>query len=150
MRLTIFVIISLLFSGFACVKHSVQKPVNTDEDEELIYLKDTICSVHEAVFDIVEDAPVLKSEAGDIQFFLRDNLVYPPRAVEENIQGIVFVEFIIDTIGKVACAKIRKSAYPLLDNEALRVIRLSKWVPGKQGNIARNVRYVLPVNFKLL
>lgn len=149
MRVYYFIIISFLFSGFACVKQVAQKSVNTDSDEELTYLKDTICTIREAVFDIVEENPVLKSSGGNMQVFLRDNLVYPPLAVENGIQGKVYVEFIIDTTGNVACAKIRKSVDRLLDNEALRVIRLSKWIPGKQRGISQYVRYIQPVSFKL-
>ena len=58
-------------------------------------------------------------------------LRYPQEAVKEGIQGRVLVDFIIDESGNVTDAKILRSADPLLDDEALRVVNASPtWKPG--------------------
>lgn len=58
-------------------------------------------------------------------------LKYPPEAVQEGIQGKVLVGFIIDEKGKVTEVKVLKGVDPLLDEEALKVIKASPdWKPG--------------------
>ena len=54
--------------------------------------------------------------------------------------------------GDIAEAKVVRGVDPLLDAEALRVININsmpKWKPGKQKGEAVNVKYTIPVMFKL-
>jgi TonB family protein len=82
--------------------------------------------------------------------FIRQNLRYPEKASEKGIQGKVLVGFIVDKSGKVRDVELKRGVDPLLDAEALRVIRLlPPWEPGMQDGKAVNVSYVLPLNFKL-
>ncbi|MDR1172313.1 MAG: energy transducer TonB, partial [Bacteroidales bacterium] len=61
-----------------------------------------------------------------------------------------FVEFTINQKGELVDAKISRGVDPLLDAEALRVIRSSpKWTPGKQRGKTVKVKYTFPVVFKL-
>jgi protein TonB len=62
--------------------------------------------------------------------FLRNNLVYPPAAFDNNIQGRVAVNFTVDEEGKIVQAKVIQGIGYGCDEEALRVIRLTKWKPG--------------------
>lgn len=85
--------------------------------------------------------------------FLMKNLTYPPNAQREEIEGRILVEFIIDSNGNVSDVKpllVRNANNPDLEKEALRVIgKLPKMKPGKQGKEAVNVRYKIPISFKL-
>ena len=78
---------------------------------------------------------------------------YPPRAVDENIEGTVFVEFIIDKAGKMKNLKLIKGVHPLIDREALRVAKLLQgqgaWTPGRQGGKAVKVKLRQPIFFRL-
>jgi TonB family protein len=77
-------------------------------------------------------------------------LQYPEEAVKKNIQGKVFLQFIVDTDGKVKDAKVVRSADPLLDKEALRTVSNSPvWEPGKQRGKKVAVQFTMPVVFKL-
>jgi hypothetical protein len=45
---------------------------------------------------------------------------------------------------------VSKSADPLLDEEAVRVVKaMPKWTPGKHKGKTVNVRFFLPIVFKL-
>jgi periplasmic protein TonB len=82
--------------------------------------------------------------------FISENTVYPEAAIKKSIQGKVVVKFVIDTIGKVSNASIVISVDPLLDSEAVRVVRLMDgWSPGRMKNKKVPVFYTLPINFKL-
>ena len=83
--------------------------------------------------------------------FIRWNLRYPVEAVKERVEGTVRVEFIINTDGTVADAKVVYSAHHLLNTEALRVINRSpKWAPGRHQGQPVRVKCTVWVGFRLI
>ena len=77
-------------------------------------------------------------------------LRYPKAAVEQGIQGRVLVDFVIDEKGKVTEVEATKSSHPLLEEEALRVIKASPdWKPGKVRGKKVKSRISLNVEFRL-
>ena len=77
-------------------------------------------------------------------------LRYPKQAQEQGIQGRVTVDFIIDEKGKVVEVKALKSSHPLLEEEALRVIKASPdWKPGKVRGKKVRSEISLNVEFRL-
>ncbi len=77
-------------------------------------------------------------------------LRYPKEAVEQGIQGRVLVDFIIDEKGRVTEVKAEKSSHPLLEAEALRVIKASPdWKPGKVRGQKVKSEISLNVEFRL-
>ena len=74
---------------------------------------------------------------------------YPKYALNNNIQGRVLVQFIINKEGKVEKITTR-GPHPLLEEEAFRIIsRLPKMKPGMQKGKPVKVKYAIPINFKL-
>jgi len=66
----------------------------------------------------------------------------------KGIHGIIFISFVIDKNGLVKNAEITRSLHPLLDKEALRVIKsLRQWKAGKFKGKPANMRMTLPINF---
>jgi periplasmic protein TonB len=80
---------------------------------------------------------------------LGENIVYPKRAIKNGTEGKVFVEFTIDRNGEPVNLKIVRGISKECDSEAIRVLSLSKWNPGKQRGKPVRVRMVLPVAFVL-
>jgi protein TonB len=115
------------------------------------------------IFDIVEDMPTYESLLSitdkskrkmetekEMLGNIYKKVKYPELARQTGIQGKVYVEFIVDTDGKITDAKIKRSVHPDLDAEALRVVSsLPKMIPGKQRDKEVNVRYTIPIDFKL-
>lgn len=90
----------------------------------------------------------------DPRFFLEkwvyQYVKYPDEAVKKGIQGRVSVEFVIDKDGSVIDAEVTKSADPLLDAEALRVVTASpKWKPAKVKGVTVRSSISIPIEFKL-
>lgn len=86
---------------------------------------------------------------GMIQF-LTSELKYPETAKKNNVQGTVYVSFVVKENGKVTNAKIVKSVDPELDAEALRVINaMPDWTPGTKNGKATNFDMQLPLRFAL-
>ena len=75
---------------------------------------------------------------------------YPVIAQENNIQGRVYVSFVVSKTGDVTEVKIARGVDPNLDKEAIRVVqKMPKWKPGKQRGKAVKVSYTVPINFVL-
>lgn len=84
-----------------------------------------------------------------MQEHLLKHFRYPNAAAELNIQGKVFVFFVIDKNGVVSSIKSR-GPDQLLETEAERIISLlPKMIPGQQRNKSVGVPYSIPINFKL-
>ncbi len=97
------------------------------------------------VFLVVSEMP--QPEGGLTAIMNR--LKYPDIARKAGVEGKVFVEFVVDERGYVTEAEVNRSAGPELDKEALRVVRETRFSPGKQDGKAVAVRMVLPIQFKL-
>ena len=86
----------------------------------------------------------------DVMKYFADSIRYPEEARKKNIQGTVYVSFIVEKNGSVSTVKVLKADDASLIDEAKRVVStMPKWEPGmKDGNTIR-VQYITKVNFKL-
>lgn len=98
----------------------------------------------------LDDLPIFPGGTAQLIKWLTNNLKYPESAKKDKISGKVIVEFVVNKDGSVSDAKLVKKVDPLLDNEALRVVRMMpKWEPGLiKGKPCRTLVH-LPVIFKL-
>jgi len=102
------------------------------------------------VFEVTEKMPEFPGGNEALSQFMVKNIKYPKAAIEEGIQGTVYVDFIVNSEGKVTEAEIQKSVSPELDAEALRVInKMPNWTPAEQKGEKVSVHLTLPVKFKL-
>ena len=82
--------------------------------------------------------------------FVQRNLRYPINAVNQNIQGKVYLSFVVEKDGSISDVTVLKGIGGGCDEEAVRVIKSSpRWKPGKQGNENVRVRYNMPIGFSL-
>ena len=81
--------------------------------------------------------------------FLSKNIQYPESCTKKNINGNIYVEFIVERDGKLSDIKLKSGIHPLLDEEALRVVKLMpNWLPAKIGGIAVRMKKELMLVFK--
>lgn len=101
-------------------------------------------------FTVVQQIPVFPGGWSAFMQWLTKNLKYPVSAQQAKIQGTVVVSFIINKDGSVSDLKLSKSADPILDKEALRVMRMMpKWKPGIDRNKVCRTMIAVPVVFNL-
>jgi TonB family protein len=119
----------------------VTKKADNKTETKAIGVKESDIS---AVFTVVENMPSFPGgENARVKFF-SDNLRVPA----ENIEGTVYVSFIVKADGSTANAKILRGLGKSYDEEVLRVINLMpKWFPGTQNGEAVDVLFNLPVKF---
>ncbi|MCD8202709.1 MAG: energy transducer TonB [Prevotella sp.] len=101
-------------------------------------------------FRVVEKLPEFPGGMKEFMKWLTKNLRYPITAQQQFIEGKVLVSFIVNKDGTVVAQKVVKSADPLLDKEALRVIRnMPKWKAGIDNGQPCRTYMCIPVVFKL-
>lgn len=102
------------------------------------------------VFEVVEQMPSFPGGYAALMQWLGSNMKYPTIAAENNVQGRVIVQFVVEKDGSITDVHVAKSVDPSLDKEASRVVKaMPKWIPGKQNGSAVRVKYTVPVTFKL-
>jgi protein TonB len=86
-----------------------------------------------------------------LQKHIRKNFVYPERAMEDQIQGKVNVEYLIGTDGKVSVLRVKgPKGTELLEKEAKRIIeKLPQLKPGMQRKKPVRMKHVIPITFRL-
>ncbi|CAL2102432.1 TonB family C-terminal domain-containing protein [Tenacibaculum sp. 190130A14a] len=82
---------------------------------------------------------------------IEENFTYPEEALVNEIEGNVWVSFIININGYVDNVKVTAPKYgESLKKEAVRIVSLlPKFVPGKQNGVVTNVEYTFPMSFTL-
>lgn len=102
------------------------------------------------VFTVVEQMPEFPGGDKALLQHLSKQLVYPSEAIKKGIEGRVVVSFIVRKDGSIDQPEVVRSIHPSIDAEALRVVgNLPRWEPGRQRNRKVNVRYTVPVQFRL-
>ncbi len=97
------------------------------------------------IFVVVEQMPELIGGIASIQKEIR----YPEIARQARVSGRVIVQFIVDQEGNVVDPVVLRGIGGGCNEEALRVVKLAKFIPGKQRGKPVRVRYTLPITFKL-
>jgi protein TonB len=102
------------------------------------------------IFTIVEQQP---EPVGGIRAFydyVSQNLKYPKTAQRSNIQGRVYIEFVVEKDGRLTDIKVIKGIGGGCDEEASRIIgEAPSWKPGKQRGRPVRVKMVMPILFRL-
>ena len=102
------------------------------------------------VFEVVEEMPDFPGGMKALMEYLSQNIKYPAEAHAKGIQGRVIVCFVVKKDGSIDNIKVVRSVDPYLDKEAIRVITaMPKWKPGKQRGETVNVKFTVPVAFRL-
>jgi TonB family protein len=122
----------------------------------------------EEVFKVVEEMPRfpgcehIKGNSKKIENcaketmmeYIYDNLIYPKEALDNEVEGVAVVQFVIQKTGSITGIKIVRNPGAGTGEEALRIVEFmkkmeKKWRPGHQRGKPANVQYTLPIKFKL-
>ena len=124
---------------------------NDEKGMDIADIKQNVTQVvEEKVWDVIEQMPQFPGGEMELMKFLGNNIKYPVIAQENGIEGRVIIGFIVSKTGLISDVTVLRSLDPSCDREAVRVVKtLPKWIPGKQNGENVNVRYTLPVAFKL-
>ncbi len=97
-----------------------------------------------------EEMPEFNGGQVELLNYLTQNIKYPIEAKKAGISGRVIIQFLVNEDGSISHTKVVKGVDPLLDKEALRVVKnMPNWIPGHQDGIPVKVTYNVPVRFSL-
>ena len=129
---------------------SVEQPKTEEAEVKYTPVEVEETKVEEQTFQVVEEMPEFPGGMGECMKWLSKNTKYPQSAQENGVQGRVIVTFVVTKEGDIINPVITKGVDPALDAEALRVIKsMPKWNPGKQRGKAVNVKFTLPIQYRL-
>ncbi len=108
----------------------------------------------ELVFDFADKEAEFPGGVTEMMKFISKNITYPDMAKEKEIQGNVYVQFVVKNDGSIADISIVKGLEEGEETgihaEAIRVIKLMpKWTPGQVSGKNVNTKFVLPIRFML-
>ncbi len=128
------------------------KKYNYNTNEVTILDSTYFDKAEQRIFQKTEIPPRFIGGEDALMEFLGKNIKYPPDERDKNIQGRVYIAFVIDRSGNVIEAKVLRGIGPACDAEALRVVNLmnkNMWTPGYQNGRPVAVQYNLPIVFNL-
>jgi protein TonB len=125
---------------------------NGDINDTIRYVEtsDPIVPDEPLIYVNVKEMPEFPGGIPELMKFISENLSYPDEAIKNNIQGRVVLKFVVEADGSVGRIEIVGGIDPLLDQEAIRVVKsLPAFRPGKQDGVAVPVWFIIPVLFRL-
>jgi len=132
----------------------VNKPLDTLQG---IVQKIKEIKVPEVINDQIQDIVSVQEKpefyGGDKELFtfLSKSTHYPEIAIKYNIQGTVYVSFVVERDGGLSGYQCENKIGGGCDEEAIRVVQsMPKWIPGKQNGNAVRVRVIIPMRFRLV
>ena len=133
--------------GEAVTENGTSAPGSTDTPD---LLPEEKVEDNSEIFVVVEEQPLFPGGNAAMMQFLSDHIKYPTEAKEKGTEGKVIVNFVVEKDGRLSDFNVVRGIDPLLDNEAVRVLKLMPdWTPGKQRGETVRVRFTLPVVFRL-
>jgi TonB family protein len=110
----------------------------------------TASETSETPLEVAEIMPEFPGGTEALLSFIKDNLEYPQKAIDGQTEGRVIIRFVVNSNGEISDPTILKGINKNLDQAAIDVInKLPRWKPGQQDGQKVNVKYTLPVVFKL-
>jgi protein TonB len=130
---------------FAIFNVNAQENTKTEELDKTQFNKDS-----SSFSQIGGKLPEYPGGMDSLWKFILENIVYPEVARQAGIEGKVVISFVVEKDGSLSSFEVVKKVHPLLNEEALRVVKLMpNWEPGKLNGKAVKVRFQLPIEFKL-
>lgn len=133
----LFFILLLLIPGSFKAQEPITKDSNSINEEEIIYT-------------ITETNPEFPGGDKVMYQYLGKNMRYPSEAQDKNVQGMVYISFVVEKDGSITGVRCLKGIGSGCDEEAMRVVKsMPNWIPGMQDGEIVRVRFNLPIAFKL-
>lgn len=127
--------------------------INEDLEFDIIddnYGPDSIITEDGPVFMMVEQMPEFEGGMDSLMNYLKREINYPQTALDDSIQGRVYISFAILKNGIISQVEVTRGIRSDLDDVCIEAIKnMPNWKPGQQRGKEVNVRLIIPIIFKL-
>ncbi|GAB2783846.1 hypothetical protein GCM10027275_29890 [Rhabdobacter roseus] len=104
----------------------------------------------DSIFTVIEKHPEFPGGVKAMYSYVKQHLKYPQRAIDAQVEGKVFLRFVVGADGQIRDIQVQKGLGFGMDEEAIRLVStMPHWKPGSQDGQAKNVRFNLPITFQL-
>ncbi|MFN8258618.1 MAG: energy transducer TonB [Bacteroidales bacterium] len=106
--------------------------------------------IEEKIYEIygIEEKPIFPGGDAGLKKYVYEHIKYPVIAIQNGIEGTVYIRFVVTKNGDIGETIVARSVDPLLDKEALRVIKaLPKWIPAKNNGVPVSVWCIFPIKY---
>ncbi len=102
------------------------------------------------IIDFPEQEAKFPGGMDSLTAYITKNLKYPIDARDNNVQGVVYIRFVVNVDGSICAIELMRGVSTEIDNEAIRLVKeMPKWIPAiNKGQLVRS-RFTIPVRFKL-
>ncbi len=141
-------------------KIDVKLPANPQQETPVIQQPEPVAEtpapmpeeiLDEQIYLVVETPPQFPGGENARAKFLKENVIYPPKALEKNLQGEVYVSFVVEPNGELSNINLLGDMDSNFAQEALRVVKnMPRWNPGEQRGHPVRVQINMPIKFSFL
>jgi TonB family protein len=144
----------LIITGYPLAKSNKTAAEKQKPLSEIVVIgsADHTGSTQSKVFDFVsvETQPTFQGGMNKFYEYLAKNVKYPEEAIKNNIQGKVFLSFVVEEDGTITEVTVVRPLGGGTDEEAIRLLKESpKWNAGIINGKTVRVKYNIPINFTL-
>ena len=101
----------------------------------------------DSVYTSVDQMPEYPGGQGSLLKYITKNLRYPIEDRDDNIQGRVIVNFVIDRYGKTRDIKVVRPTGSQFEKSVIELIKnMPEWKPGINNGQKVSVQYKLPLS----
>lgn len=101
-------------------------------------------------FLVVEQMPEYPYGEKGMMSFIQQHVKYPQEALRQQVEGTVYVEFVVGQDGTLSDLKVVRGQPAGLDQAALDVVsKMPKWIPGKNNGKSVKVKVTVPIKFRI-
>jgi TonB family protein len=115
----------------------------------IIHKEQAIFDTSFVIYKMADSSPEYYKGEEALGEFILSNLEYPDIAIRQNIQGTVLMNFIVEPNGTLSNIVVEKEFNHLCTQEALHILRQTKWKPGKKDGKAIRYKTKYPIVFNL-
>jgi TonB family protein len=101
------------------------------------------------IYKIADSSPDYYKGEAALNEYILSNLEYPDLAKRQGLQGTVVISFIVEPNGTLSNLYVEKDFNHLCTNEALRLLRDTKWKPGTKDGKSIRYRSKYPIVFNI-
>jgi protein TonB len=142
MNKSLFFAAILILTGCSSAKWPEEAYIKKHNYQEINRILDTLVDKRPIRF------PMFPGGSDEINKFISANLRYPKEVMKRGISGLVLLRCTIGVNGYIEQVDVIRSVDPLLDEEAVRVIKsMPRWIPGYVDGKPVRVRYQIPIDF---
>jgi len=110
---------------------------------------DSSARIYETIHLDKQPKPIYETKGMNFSSFIMKNMTYPEGAVKQNISGPVTIFFVIEPSGRISNVKVVNSVGAGCNQEAIRLLKLLKWMPGIKNGMAVRTTMTLTITFNL-